>query len=206
MDLELVAYYIGGQQTKSHTFRVQAGDVVIAMGSCNQNEIMHTLSGVQAELLARVGANINQTAVWLVKASGYATYTQSGKGNNWDHIVGLLRPTRVATWEPRIWYTDYPPNAPRVEAYVPKDTYVFIHRYAGTGNNVNQPPTITGVPYETVVDVLPEGSANPGNARETVIRTKDAGRITIVGPKTTWMQVAFVLAKAVLIMGDVTWI
>lgn len=206
MDLELVAYYIGGQDQKSHTFQVQAGDVVIALGSCNENKIVHTLSGVQAELLARVGANINQTAVWLVKESGTATYTQSGKGDNWDHIVGLLRPTRTATWEPRIWYTDYPWNAPRVEAYVPKDTYIFIHRYAGTGNKVNQPPTITGVLYETVVDVLPEGSSTPGNARETVIRTKEAGRITIVGPQTTWMQVAFVLAKANFVLGDVTWI
>lgn len=206
MNLVLVAHYLGGQTKKSQRFNVQRGDLVIALGSCDRNQIAFTLSGVSADLLASVGQHINQTRVWQVKEPGQAVLTQSGAGSNWDHIVAILRPQITAVWEPRIWYTNQPLNAPRVDTVVPGETYVFIHRYAGSGCNVGKPPDIRGVPHEVLIDVLPEGTAGPGNARETVILTKGSGLITIIGPSTSWMQVAFIVPKAAFVRGDVTWV
>lgn len=206
---ELVWWAFGGQMKKYQDFSVEKDDLIFVCGSCNENEINFELTGINATLLIRRGSHINQTKVWRALESGAVRVTQFGKGNNWDHIVGVVRPseTPFGGWRVLGTYTSSPAGSPKYTASVEAGTIIFIHRYASSQYQpVDDPPIITGVDYTTLVDGLPEGAAGAGNARETVIKTLSSGTITIVGPDTHWMQVNYVVPVTLGLFDEFIWV
>lgn len=196
MSLQLISWQVGGQSNKYRDHSVAAGDFVVVQGSCSGGGTDFSLTGVSASLIADKDNNYTRVKIWLIQQSGVARVTQSGRGDNWDNIQAVCRPTSaVREWIPRIWYVTRPSsNAPvSLSIDVPDNTLVFVLSSACPEGNVSASPTFSGVACDVLVDILPEGGGGSGNSRATIVRTRAGGVLTIAHNGAYSLDVAFLL-------------
>jgi len=193
MAFTVVTTTYGGQQIQYRDIAVEANDLVWALGTDNGGNCQLSLSNVTAELIGtevRDGGRM-RISVWKAKAAGTARVTISGSGSNWDMVIAVARPDADRRWKLVVLYDAPEPSSVGLEAEVGNPIFIIQHHGTGVANA----PSVAGISYNTVYDILPEGSGGPSDGHMTIIDPTSVGTATI-SSSTAYLMVGYITPVA----------